>query len=296
MPVVVTGANGRVGRALIPLLVEKGSEVRAVVRRPEAAEELRTLGAKVAVADLSDDDRLAVAFRDAHTVCHLAGTADLASDDLYESVNAGTARSVVEAARRAGVNRFLYLSYPGASPDSTNAYLRSKGLAEESIRESGLAHLILRCTHMIGPGSRWLEGMTEAAHRPVAPVIGSGTQRVAPVFAGDVTRVLAAADDRAVEVKATLGLEGSESFTVDQVVDLLAGKRKRKLHLSGNAARFGARLLGRRLSPALVEVMAADSLADAPDAAAEFGVAVTPFREALGRSLPEGFVPRPWNT
>jgi uncharacterized protein YbjT (DUF2867 family) len=281
VPVVVTGASGAVGRTLIPLLVEGGSEVRAVVRRREAAEDIRALGAKAAVCRLGDADALEAVMQGAHTVVHLAGALDLPDDAGYEESNLSTTRWVLDAGKDADVTRFLFMSYPGASPDSPNAYLRAKGAAEEAIRGSGLQHAIVRSTHVHGPRCRWLEEMRASARRPVAVVIGPGTQRVAPVFVGDVARVLAAADDRAHAVAGTFGLQGPDVLSVDEMVDLLAGRPRRKVHLGTAAARRSARLLGRRLAPALVEVMARDSLADAPDASAEFGVGLTSLRDGL---------------
>ena len=284
MPVVVTGASGGIGRALIPLLVERG-EVRAVVRSPRAAEDLRAVGAKAAVCDLDETSVLATIMDGAHTVIHLAGGLDLPDDAAYEASNLGTTRDVLEAAGDAEVARFLLLSYPGASPGSSNAYLRAKGQAEEAVLASGLDHLILRCTHVCGPGQRWLEEMRAAAARPVAAVVvGSGRQRIAPVHVGDVSAALLAADDRAEPVSGTLGLQGPDVVTADEVVDLIAGRTRRKVHLSQDASRRAARLLGRRLHPALLEILATDSLADVPDAAAELGVKLTPLGEGLAGS------------
>jgi NADH dehydrogenase len=228
----------------------------------------------------------------AHTVVHLAGGLDPSGGDteatseeaLLEESNLLSVRWTLEAATDAGVARFLFLSYTGADPDASNPYLRSKGRAEEEVRSSGLQHAIVRSTHIYGPGCRWLEEMVSAARAPVAVVVGPGSQRIAPVFLENVARVLAAADDRAVEVGGTYGLQGPDEVTADQLVDLLAGRRRRKVHLSPNAGRRAARFSRRRLSPALLEVLAADSLADAPDAAAEFGVIRTPLREGLAGS------------
>ena len=289
MPVVVTGASGAVARALIPFLLDRGSEVRAVVRDRSRAPAVRQLGAKVAVCSLGHTDTLEAVMAGAHTVVHLAGGLDVsgppgAEASAYEEANLLSTRWTLEAAGEARVTRFVLLSYPGASPDSPNPYLATKGRAEEEVRGSGLQHAIIRSAHVYGPGCRWLEEMVAAARRPVAVVVGEGRQRIAPVFVDDVARVLAAADDREVEVQGTFGLQGPDVFAVDEFVDLLAGRPKRKLHLSPDAARRGARLLGRRLSPALLEVLAADSLVDAPDAAAEFGVVLTPLEEGLARS------------
>jgi uncharacterized protein YbjT (DUF2867 family) len=285
VPVVVTGANGAVGRALIPVLVERGGEVRAVIRAPASADSLRQMGAKVAVCDLAETETLCVVMRGAHTVCHLAGGLDFADEKAYMAANLGTVQDALEAAGQVEVKRFLLLSYPGASPGSSNAYLRAKGLAEEAVRDSGLEHVILRSTHIYGPGSAWLREMRAAATRPLAAiVVGTGAQRLAPVFVEDVAACLAGADDREGVVSGTFGLQGPTVVTADALTDLLAGRRRRKVHLGPTRVRRVAGLGGRRMSPALAEILAADSLADAPDAAAEFGVELTPLPPGLSAS------------
>ena len=276
MPVVVTGASGGVGRVLIPMLSDRG-EVRAVVRDPTAAESLRSSGAKVARCDLENTAVLVTVMAGAHTVIHLAGGLDLPDDDAYESENLGTTRDALEAAVEAGVARFLFLSYPGASASSPNAYLRAKGLAEDAVRSSGLDHMILRSTHVYGRGQRWFEETQAAARRPLAtPVIGNGLQRIAPSHVHDVASALLAADDRAEPVTGTRGLQGPDEVTMDELVDLVAGRHRRTIHLTPHAAKRAARLLGRSLHPALLEILAADSLADASDATTELGLVLTP--------------------
>lgn len=287
MPVVVTGASGCIGRVLVPLIAERG-EVRAVIRDASLADVLRASGAKVAVADLTDTPVMATVMAGAHTVVHLAGGLQLPDDETYESANHVTTRDALEAAGDAGASRFLFLSYPGASPASTNAYLRAKGLAEEAVRSSGLDHLILRSTFVYGPGQRWHEELRADALRPLAvPVIGSGRQRIAPVHVGDVVAALIAADDRAEPVSGTFGLQGPDVVTADELVDLFAGRRRRKIHLSPVAARRAARLLGRSVHPAVLELLASDSLADAPLAGRELDLTLTPLSKGLSGSSPQ---------
>jgi uncharacterized protein YbjT (DUF2867 family) len=241
------------------------------------------MGAKAAVSDLADTETLSVVMRGAHTVCHLAGGLDLPGEEAYFEANLGTVRDCLEAATDGEVSRFLFVSNTGASPESSNAYLRAKGLAEQAVRDSGLEHVVLRSTHVYGPGSAWLREMRTAATRPfAAAVAGTGGQRLAPVFVGDVAACLAAADDRAGAVSGTFGLQGPDVVTADELADFLAGRRRRKLHLGPEALRRGARLTGRRMSPTLAEILAADSLADAPDAALEFGVKLTSLQVGLG--------------
>ena len=285
MPVVVTGASGLIGRAAVAAFARVSPEVRAYVRRPEAVDPLRELGAKVAVGDIDDVDTLATVMRGAHTVCHLVGSLDLPDEEAYVRDNVGSTRAVLDAADGAKVARFLFVSYPGAAPEATNAYLRGKGLAEQEISSASLEHAIIRCTHVYGSGSSWLLESRKAARAWPPVVLGSGHQVIAPVHVDDVAAALAAADDRTQPTSGTWALEGPDRITADGFADLLAGRHRHKLHLSGQRARRLARLTGRRLSATLLEILEGDSLADAPDAAAEFGIARTPLREGLERAL-----------
>jgi len=135
-----------------------------------------------------------------------------------------------------------------------------------------------------GPGSEWLEQTRKMARGWPAAVLGSGRQVLAPVHVDDVAAVLAAADDRGQATTGTWALEGQDRVTADELADLLAGRARRKLHLSGRRAQRAARLTGKRLSRTVLEVLEADSVADAPDATAEFGVTRTPLREGLERA------------
>jgi NADH dehydrogenase len=253
-----------------------------MVQEPGAVAHLRSLGAKVAVDAITDPDTLRAVLDEAHTVCHLSGDLFLSGDESYEEAILESTRSVLRAAKKAKVRRFLLVSYPGASARSANEFLRHKGLAEEAVRESGLEHMVLRCTHIYGPGSRWLAFMVAAANRRPVVVVGTGSQRLAPVFCGDVARALAAADDRAMPIKGAYGLEGPEVLTADEFIDLLAGRKTRKRHIGPEA--HPPDQLGLALSGPALEVLAADSLADAGGAPEEFGLERTPLAAGLAAS------------
>lgn len=289
MPVVVTGASGLVGRRAVAAFGRVSPQVRAYVRRREAAEGLRALGAKVAIGHIEDVDTLEAVLSGAHTVCHLVGgliPPAPGTPEAYERAIVGSLEAVVKAAVAAGVRRVLYLSYPGASPDASNPYLRAKGMAEAVVAGSGLEHALIRSTHIYGPGAEWLETSATQARRTPPVVIGSGRQVLAPVYVEDVAATLAAADDRDRTTTGTWGLEGPDRVTGDGWAAMLGARGRRPLHLRPGGARFLARLRGRRVPEAALEILAGDSLADAPDAAAEFGVPRTPIAVGLAASLP----------
>ncbi|MFN2591184.1 MAG: SDR family oxidoreductase [Actinomycetota bacterium] len=278
MPVVVVGASGLIGTRAVAALSRTSPQVRAYVRSRDAAAALSAAGAKVAVGWAGDVDNLATVMAGAHTVVHLIGGLDLPSDDEFRAANLDSVRVAVDAARRAKVERFVFISYPGADPDSPNAYLRYKGMAERAVSDSGMAFAIIRSTHVYGTGSRWLDAVRAEARRRPPVVIGSGKQIVAPVLAEDVAATIVAADDRAELRSGTWGLEGPDRLTADELADVLGARGRRKVHVGAGTATALARMMGRRVSRTTLEVLASDSLSDAPDAAGEFGVSLTAFR------------------
>jgi uncharacterized protein YbjT (DUF2867 family) len=275
---MVTGASGLLGRAVVTAMAER-DEVRATVRREEAAPALRALGAKVAVRGLSDPDDLIEILPRVHTVVHLVGGINQASDEELFAANHGSALTVVRAAKEAGVRRVILVSAPGASPEADHPYLRAKGLAEEAAIESGLEHAVIRTTHAYGVGGFWFTATVVATEHGF--VAGDGRHRLAPVFADDVGAVVAAIDDRRDHVNGTWGLEGPDEMSGDELFALL-GEAGDPEHLEPPAAATRlTELLGVPVSVRAAELLAAASVADAPDAAAAFGVRRTPLAEGL---------------
>ena len=284
MTVMVTGASGPIGSALVPLLTRK-DEVRAAVRDPGAAEALRALGAKVTVGRLDRADELAEVLRGVFTLVHLVGGPDHADDALLDANHGSTLRAV-RAAREAGVRRIVLASVPGASPGSTVPFLRAKGLAEEAVTSSGLQHAVIRAAPVVGAGSLWFAA-TVAGALQVPPIVwGPGDRSSAPVAVGDVAAALAVADDLDEDLAGTWALEGPDAVTADDTVAMLAGREAPFEHLEGDPARTRlTALLERPVSPHAVDALTAPGRADAPDAALRFGLGRTSLSDAMRAAL-----------
>jgi len=285
MTVLVTGAAGPVGRAVVTALLAL-DEVRATVRRPEAAEPLRALGAKVAVREGRQADELTEILPRCHTLVHLIGGPDQPTPDELFWANHGSVRVAVDAARDAGTKRFVLLSVPGAAVAHSHPFLRAKGLAEEVVETSGLEFAIVRSTHVYGLGGLWFTAFVQGAAASPPFVCGPGVQELAPVLADDLGAVIAAIDDHAGRLEGTWGLEGPDVATADALVATLRGDEGVPVHLDGQAAAKAlTEMLERPVDAVTASWFAMPSRADATDAAAAFGVARTGLREGLQATM-----------
>ena len=286
MTVLVTGASGSIGPSVVAAFRRSFPEVRAYVRRPEAAEPLRELGAKVAVGEADDPETFGVAMHGVFTVCHLIGAVDAADEDAYRAVNVGSVEVALDVASRVGARRFLLLSVPGADPAAAHPYLRTKGEAEELVKASGLEHAIVRATHVYGPGpGLWFSTALELALASPPAVLGSAGTPIAPAFVDDVGTVLAAADDRSEPVAGTWGFEGPDATTAGGFVEQLESAADEILEVDPFDATAISALLERPPSVAALEFLAAPSRADAPDAAEEFGISRTSLSDGLRKTI-----------
>ena len=291
MAVMITGASGPIGHALVPLLAQK-DEVRAAVRAPASAESLRALGAKVTLDRLDDADALADVLGGVFTIVHLVGGPDQGDDDALLDANHGSTVRAVAAARAAGVRRFVLVSVPGASPGAPVPFLRAKGLAEEVVTTSGLQHAVIRSAPVIGTGSLWFAATVVGALQDPPVVWGPGDRSLAPVALGDLAAAIAVADDLDVDLAGTWALEGPDPVTSDELLSMLAGPAVVPEHLERETARARlSGLLGRELGAHVVDAITGPARADAAPAAPAFGVSLTPLERAVRETLATAAAP-----
>lgn len=188
MRVAVVGGHGKVARALVPLLVQRGDEVVPLVRKQEHADELRGPGVEPRLLDIEaqDADAFAEAFAGVDAVVFAAGAGPDGRADRKRTVDLEGSLKSIEGARRAGVQRFVQVSAIGVDeplPDDTGevwkAYVEAKRDADAALRASDLAWTILR------PG-----GLTD--DDPVGTVLLSESAPRAQVPRADVAAVIAA--------------------------------------------------------------------------------------------------------
>ncbi len=191
---LLTGATGRVGRALLRRLAAAGTPVRCLVRDP------RRLGpdrvrVQIALGDLADPQSFRNALRGVDTVVHLAATIRDQPRGSIEELNGIATWRMAEAAGRAGVERFVFFTALGASAHDRTRLLRAKALAEQAVRDGPVPSVIFAPSLIYAPGDPWLALLARFALLPLMPISGRGRAVFQPIWADDVARCVCAVLD-----------------------------------------------------------------------------------------------------
>ena len=233
--ILLTGASGTVGRALLPILLEEGQDIRALVRDPRGLGRHR-VDVQIALGDLArlgDRHLQRQALRGVDTVIHLAAAIRDEPHTRVEELNGLATARLLRAAERAGVERFVFFSALGASDVQRTRFFRAKALAERAVAASPLATIVVAPSIVYDPGDRWVRLMRRFALLPVIPISGSGRAAYQPIWAGDVARCVVAALGRD-EASARYELAGPETLTYDEIVLTVAraaGRRRPLVHV-----------------------------------------------------------------
>ncbi len=231
---LLTGATGLVGSALLPRLLGEGAEIRCLVRDP------RRLGAQrvrvqIALGDLTDPPSFRNALRGVQTVVHLAAAIRDQPRGSIEELNGIATWRMVEAAERQGVERFVFFSALGASTHHRTRCLRAKALAEQAVREADLRSIVFAPSIVYAPGDPWLTLLERLALLPVMPVSGRGRAAFQPIWAEDVAGcVIAALRAPGEEPRERYELAGPETLSHADIVRTLLrslNRRRPLLHV-----------------------------------------------------------------
>jgi len=298
MRIVITGANSASGQAILRCAAEAGvapNALVAAVRSEGAADEIRPLlGEGISLAKISYDDpgSLDAALRGASAIIHLAGILVERPGSTYEQANVAPARSVVAAAKRCTVDKFVLVSATGADENSSNRYYRSKGQAEAAVRASGLCYTILRAPLLLGPGTEGAGALARNARSNRAKLIGGGSNFQQPLYVDDLARAAIAAAQPSVASNRTLDLVGPVSLPDRELVERAAGLLGRRVQVNSIPKGLLSFLLAIRqrvsgpgFSPDVVEVITANTRLDSQPAASELGIQLTGIDEMIKKCL-----------
>jgi NADH dehydrogenase len=255
---------------------------------------LETVGCRAIVGDIRDDRAVDHAVSRVHTLIHLVAILRPWRNLTYDSITAEGTRRVVAAAKRAGVERLIYVSALGVSSGDKNPYMAAKWRAEEAVRASGLNYTIFRPSYLYGRGSAFLQLLEQLAALPVIPVIGPGRQKLQLLWVEDLADCIVVSLGYSPSSGKIYEIGGPEALEFRQILDLVChakGKSPRpKLSVPYALVKpFAA--LGAKLIPTLpatpdtLELLLRDSVCDIDYVRSTFGVRLTPFEEGLKKVL-----------
>jgi NADH dehydrogenase len=246
--VLVTGGTGFIGPHVVHALRAREVEVRALVRDRRRSARLAAWGAELVEGDVTDPASLSAAAAGVDSVVHLVSIIKGAPADFERIMSQGT-RNVVAAAQEAGIRRFVLGSALGLDERSkeTVPYFRAKWEMERTVKESGLEHVILRPSFVFGGDGGVLPTFVRLARlAPVTPIIGPGTQRLQPIWVGDVAEYYARSIDLPEAANRTFEVGGPEAPTWNEFWDRLKrvlGTRRPSVHVPFGLMRIQAALL-----------------------------------------------------
>jgi NADH dehydrogenase len=217
---LLTGATGTIGTALLRRLTVRGDPVRCLVRNPRRLGSAR-VRVQIALGDLADPPSFRHALRGVDTVIHLAGSIRDQPRGSIEELNGVATWRMVHAAERAGVRRFVFFSTIDASTFSPSRLHRAKALAERAVAESGLPHTIFAPSFVYAPGDPYLRLLERLALLPVMPFPGRGRALAQPIWAEDVADCVMAVLDGGETAESTrFELAGPDTLSEEAIVRL----------------------------------------------------------------------------
>ncbi|MFZ3077755.1 MAG: NAD-dependent epimerase/dehydratase family protein [Candidatus Aenigmatarchaeota archaeon] len=237
--IFVTGASGFVGGYLLPRICVS-NKVKALVRRPSP--ETEKLGAETVIGDIRDSAIVEKCADGADLAIHLAGVLRSNDENLNYDVNVAGTKNIVEACRKNNA-KLIHVSTVNAVAGIKNAYGRTKELAEKIVVESGIDYVILRCALIYGKGSPDMEKIIKSVSFPVVPMIGSGKNKLQPVYIDDVVDAILKSSKKS---KKIYNIAGPDVLTTEKFKNIILkkmGKKKLTVHIPLALVLAGASVL-----------------------------------------------------
>jgi NADH dehydrogenase len=296
--ILVTGGTGFVGPRVVHALRERDQPVRALVRAPSgrAATTLAAWGAELVQGDMTDRESLRRAVEGCEGVVHLVAIRQGSEEQFRRVMEDGT-RDLVAAAKDAGVKRFVLMSALGTSEETKDLvpYYHAKWEQEQTVQGSGLEHVIFRPSFVFAREGGILPTFRRLARlTPVTPIIGSGQQRIQPIWVDDVGAYFAQAVDKTDAANRIFELGGPDAVSWNEFWKRLKralGQRRPSIHVPVALMRANA-LVTERLPgnipltrDLLTMLEHGDNVVSNDDAVRTFRLPLVPLDEQLRRAV-----------
>jgi uncharacterized protein YbjT (DUF2867 family) len=293
--ILVTGGSGFVGGHVVHELRGRDLPARCLVRDERKASKLAAWGCELVEGDVTDPGSLRSALSGVDTVVHLVAIRQ-GREEQFQRVMVDGTRELIAAAKEAGVGRFVHMSALGTSDETKDLvpYFHAKWENERMVQTSGLSYVIFRPSFVFGPDGGILPTFVKLAKlSPVTPIIGSGRQRIQPIWADDVAAYFADAVERDDVTGRTFELGGPDVVSWNEFWERLKrtrGMRRPSVHVPVGLMKVNALLTERLpgdipLTRDLLKMLEhGDNVVTNDDAVRTFQVPLLPLEDQLRRA------------
>jgi len=294
--ILIVGATGILGGMITRRLLDQGKYVRILLRYNSPAEQMaaqgmatsaRSLidaGARPVYGDLKDRASLDRACDGVDTVITTANSAMRSGEDTVDTVDRQGNRSLIDAARAAGVKQFIFISFLGADPNSPVPLFQAKAETEAVLAGSVIPYTILAPNFFVESWAGMVVGMPLQARQPVT-LVGEGRRLHSLISVGDVAAFAAAAVGHPAATNRRLALGGPEPVSWRGIVDAFGQALGQELPVQFVAPGQPIPGLPEIVPPVLASMETYDSPIPMAETARIFGVEQTPLALAVRRML-----------
>jgi NADH dehydrogenase len=245
---------------------------------------------------VTDPESLRAAVAGCGTVVHLVAIRQ-GKPEAFQRIMIDGTRNVIAAARDAGVGRFVLMSALGTTEETKDVvpYYGAKWQMEQDVKASGIPYVIFRPSFIFGPDGGILPTFAKLARlTPVTPVIGSGRQRIQPIWADDVGAYFARAVTEEAAANRTFEIGGPEAVSWNEFWERLKrarGIKRPSVHVPVGLMRVNALVTERLpgnipLTRDLLKMLEhGDNVVSNDEAVRTFQVSLVPLDEQLRRAL-----------
>lgn len=218
--IVITGANGFVGKNVGKILSKNGFQVTGIVRKEKIL-----FGRTVTSKDLSEK-KLIRMIKGADALLHFIGKGEQSVEYGYQKTNVCLTKNAIALCKKTGIRKIIYISGLGVDRKTKLGYFISKYKAEQEIINSGLDYTIFRASYIIGKDDPLSKNLRLQIRNDKIIIPGSGSYRFQPIFVGDVGKIIIKSITNKSFSNKILDLVGPQIVSYDKFVRNFVGSRK----------------------------------------------------------------------
>jgi len=222
--VVVTGANGFVGKNIRKFLYKNKVNVLGISRKNFVKYSTET---KAQSKNLLEQ-RLQKKLKNYDALVHLIGIGVESSGSTFEEINVNLTKNTIKLCKKSGIKKIIYISGLGVSKNNTSSYFASKYKAEQEIISSGLDYTIFRASYIIGKTDHLTKSLSKQMKKGVMIIPGSGKYQLQPIFVEDVAKIILKSILEKKFSKKILDLVGPRKISFEDFVKLFSKNMKVK--------------------------------------------------------------------